>query len=101
MGGVSSAGAHDFDIFHNLCKNKNSNKFTFDAPINLKFSHKQDIDMKNDPCDFLQNLTSWRHITPDGVIPAPVRLAIWQPGRHHFILEHANYLKCSHKVDND
>ena len=73
MGGVSLAGARDFDIFHNLRKNENSNKFTFDAPINLKTLYKQDIDMKNDPCDFFQNLRSWRHITPDGVILAPVR----------------------------
>ena len=56
-GGVPSAGARDFGIFHDLCKNKNSDKFTFDSGINLKLSHKQDIDMKNDSCDFHQNLT--------------------------------------------
>ena len=39
-------------------KMKNSNNFTFDSGINLKLSHKQDIDMKNDSCDFHQNLTS-------------------------------------------
>ena len=39
-------------------KIKNSNNFTFDSGINLKLSHKQDIDMKNDSCDFHQNLTS-------------------------------------------
>ena len=72
-GGVFSASGQDYSIFHNRCKNKNSDKFTFDAPINLKTSHKEDIDMKNDPCDFFQNLTPWRHKTPDGVIPAPVR----------------------------
>ena len=73
IGGVFSAGAHNYGKFHNPCKNKNSDKFTSDAPIDLKASHKKDIDMKNDPCDFLQNLTPWRHKTPDGVIPAPVR----------------------------
>ena len=67
------ARAHDFDIFHKLCKSKNSDEFTFDAPINLKTSYKQDIDKKNDPCDFLQNMAPWRHITTDGVILAPVR----------------------------
>ena len=55
MGGVSSAGAHDFGIFHNLYKNKNSDKITFDGGINLKLTHKQDIDMKNDASDFHQN----------------------------------------------
>ena len=101
MGGLSSAGAHDFGIFHNLYKNKNSNKITFDGVINLKLSQKQDIDMKNESCDFYQNLTSWRHFTPDDVIPAPVGLATWQPGRRNFILEHAVDLKLSHKVDID
>ena len=78
-------------------KKKNSDKLGFDAPIDLKTLHKEDIDMKNNHYDFLQNLTPWRHKTPDGVFPAP----IWQPWRHYFILEHANYLKRSHKLDID
>ena len=73
IGGVFSAGAHNYGKFHNPCKNKNSDKFSFDAPIDLKTSHKVNIDMKNDLCDFLQNLTLRRHKTPNGVIPAPVR----------------------------
>ena len=73
MGGVFSVGAHNYGKFHNPCKNKNWDKFTFDDLIDLKTSHKEDIDMKNDPCDFLQNLTPWRHKTPNGVILASVR----------------------------
>ena len=53
MGGVFAAGVHNSDIFHNICKNKNSNNFTFDAPINLEISHMQGNDKKNDSFDFL------------------------------------------------
>ena len=67
----------------------NNDKFNFDGVINLNLSHKQDIDIKNDSCNFHQNLKSWRHITPDNVIQAPVGLAICQAGRYHFISEHA------------
>ena len=42
-------------------KNTSSNKFTFDAPIDLNTSHKKDIDVQNNPRDCLQNLTPWRH----------------------------------------
>ena len=73
MGGIFSAGAHNYSKFHSPCKKKNSDKLTFDAPIDLKTSHKEDIDKKNDPCDYFQNLMPWSHKTPDGVIPAPVR----------------------------
>ena len=79
----------------------NNDKFNFDGVINLNLSHKQDIDIKNDSCNFHQNLKSWRHITPDNVIQAPVGLAICQSGRHNFILKHAIYLKISQKVDID
>ena len=56
MGGVFLAGAYDYDIIHNQCKNRKRDNFTFDAPIALKASNNEDIDKKNDPCDFLQNL---------------------------------------------
>ena len=73
MGGVFAAGAHNYGKFQNPYKNKNSNKFTFDAPIDMKILHKEDIDTKNHPCDFISNLTPWRHKMPDNVILAPVR----------------------------
>ena len=82
MGGVSLAGAHDFGIFHDLwSKIKNSNNFTFDSGINLKLLHKQDIDMKNDSCDFHQNLTyngRWRHSSTCQIS----HLATWAPSFH-------------------
>ena len=77
--GVLTWQVSDFHKFPYISfKNGISHIFPSEHAIHSKLSHKQDIDDRNIPWSFEENLTSWRHMTSLYVIWAPARLTTCQ-----------------------